>query len=884
MKLIAKESIATTCPYCGVGCGVKVTSDTDSLEISGDEAHPANRGDLCIKGATLAETQHYPRRMTQASVAGRRVSLDSAVTTIATRLSAIIKEHGPDAVAFYLSGQLLTEDYYVANKLMKGFIGSANVDTNSRLCMASAVAAHKRAFGEDIVACNYEDLEQADLIILVGSNMAWTHPVAFRKALRARDQRKARIVVIDPRRTATCEAADLHLPITPGSDTALFNGLLTHLNNAGASDKQFIREHTEGFDECLGSINTSLTQTSAMTGISESKLITFFNLFVETSRVITVFSQGVNQSVQGTDNGNSIINCHLATGKIGQPGMGPFSITGQPNAMGGREVGGMSNQLAAHMDFTAANITATASFWQAKQMASSPGLKAVDMFDAVATGAIKAIWIMGTNPAVSLPDTNKVKDALTRCPLVIVSEVTHDSDTLAYADVILPAAGWGEKDGTVTNSERMISRQRSFVSPCGDAQPDWQLVCGVARAMGFTEAFHYTSPAEIFREHAALTATNNEGQRLLDLGHLQSISQSDYNQLKPFQWSKQPFASQKFSTPSGRARFVASQQSVAAAKVLRVATATAKANSNLPYMLNSGRLRDQWHTMTRTGNTRKLFRHHYLPTVDIHPADAATLQCADNDLVALHNDNGRYLTLARITTDVKRGELFVPIHWSAQFTSSGTIGQLYSSQTDPISGQPATKQTRVAVTRQPNRLWAFLEVQQPITAFEHEDLSFWFRVPGLNQSQTYGISWQGSSSALRDHIETLIPGGEVVYFKDSQSSDYRAVCHVNETPYWRLHCASSLNDLTMPESIPVGDSWHALTLLGNLDEDKSPTICSCFEVKQSAIEAAINTGIHDAARLGEMLKCGTNCGSCLPEINRLIRHTNETSEKTYAQG
>src|SRR5580704_5631397 len=477
MNALAQLSptVRTTCPYCGVGCGVLAQADDrGGAAIAGDPTHPANLGRLCSKGSALGETVSLAGRLLHPMLRRSdgvlaRAGWSEALDRVAGGFRAIIERDEPDAVAFYLSGQLLTEDYYVANKLMKGFIGSANVDTNSRLCMASSVAGHRRAFGADTVPGCYEDLDEADLLVLVGSNAAWCHPVLFQRMLANKQKRGARIVVIDPRRTDTAGDADLFLGLKPGTDTALFSGLLVQLADSGALDSDYIESHTAGFDEALvraRSIAGSVGATALATGLAESDVAEFFQMFRNTPRVVTLYSQGVNQSAQGTDKVNAIINCHLATGRIGKPGASPFSLTGQPNAMGGREVGGLANQLAAHMAFTPAEIDRVGRFWGAPRMARREGLKAVAMFEAIARGGIKALWVMATNPAVSLPRAGAMRDALRRLEVFVVSENILSNDTVdAGAQILLPAAAWGEKDGTVTNSERRMSRQRPFLPP-----------------------------------------------------------------------------------------------------------------------------------------------------------------------------------------------------------------------------------------------------------------------------------------------------------------------------------------------------------------------------------------------------------------------------------
>ncbi len=540
--------IRTTCPYCGVGCGVLASPDgRGGAMISGDPDHPANFGRLCSKGSALGETLSLDTRLLHPMVRNADGSLTrtdwpTALDNVAEGFRRIVERDGPDAVAFYLSGQLLTEDYYVANKLMKGFIGSANVDTNSRLCMASSVAGHRRAFGADTVPGTYADLDLADLIVLTGSNAAWCHPVLFQRMVKNRRERGARIVVIDPRRTVTAEEADLFLSVAPGMDSVLFAGLLVYLADTHYLDFEYVAAHTTGFEAALAqsrAIAPDIASVAKATGLSGSDILQFFEMFAATKNVVTAFSQGVNQSAQGTDKVNAIINCHLATGRIGKPGMGPFSLTGQPNAMGGREVGGLANQLAAHMGFSALEVDRVRRFWGAPRMAEREGLKAVEMFEAIAQGKIKALWVMATNPAVSLPDAAIVRQALGKLELFVVSENVLTNDTVASGShVLLPAAAWGEKSGTVTNSERRISRQRNFIPVAGEARPDWWIVSQVAQRMGFGGAFSYTSAADVFREHAALSAYENEGTRDFDIGAFAGLSEGEFDALAPSQWPR----------------------------------------------------------------------------------------------------------------------------------------------------------------------------------------------------------------------------------------------------------------------------------------------------------------------------------------------------------
>src|SRR5713101_6429468 len=696
----------TTCPYCGVGCGVLATPDNNGgAAISGDPEHPANLGRLCSKGSALGETVGLDGRLLypmvqQAGGALARVAWSTALNRVADGFSRIVARDGPDAVAFYLSGQLLTEDYYVANKLMKGFIGSANVDTNSRLCMASSVAGHRRAFGADTVPGCYQDLDEADLLVLIGSNAAWCHPVLFQRMLANKQKRGARIVVIDPRRTDTAGDADLFLGLRPGTDTALFSGLLVHLADTGALDHDYIERHTSGFEAALArarSIAGSVGATALATGLAEPDVADFFQMFRNTPRVVTLYSQGVNQSAQGTDKVNAIINCHLATGRIGKPGASPFSLTGQPNAMGGREVGGLANQLAAHMGFTPPDIDRVRRFWKAPRIATHEGLKAVQMFEAIARGEIKALWVIGTNPAVSLPDADAARAALKKLELFVISENVRSNDTVnAGAHVLLPAQAWGEKSGTVTNSERRISRQRAFLDPPGESKPDWWIVSEVAKRLGFAVTFYFGSVADVFREHAALSAFENDGRRDFDIGALKSLSDEAFDAMAPAQWPAREDAppQQRFFAEGGffandhKARFIAPE-----VPALRTETTAGR-----PLRLNTGRIRDQWHTMTRTGISPRLGQHLPEPFVEVHPDDALRFAVADGDFARVVTDYGQCILRVVVNERQQRGMLFAPIHWSEANASAARVGALVAPFTDPFSGQPENKATPVSIT------------------------------------------------------------------------------------------------------------------------------------------------------------------------------------------
>jgi assimilatory nitrate reductase catalytic subunit len=889
-----QQSIRSTCPYCGVGCGIiaKVAED-GNITISGDPQHPANFGRLCSKGAALAETLSNEDRLLQPEIEGNPTSWDSALDYVANKFHSIIEQHGPDAVAFYVSGQLLTEDYYLANKLMKGFIGSANIDTNSRLCMSSAVAGHRRAFGSDTVPCSYEDLERAKLIVLTGSNTAWCHPVVYQRIAKAKkDNPDLKIVVIDPRRTATCDIADLHLPLLPGTDTVLFNGLLVYINDHEERNAMFVDNHTEGVAEavaCARDQAASVEQVARSCGLSASDVETFFKLFARTERVITLFSQGINQWSFGTDKVNAIINCHLLTGRIGRPGMGPFSITGQPNAMGGREVGGLANQLAAHMQLdNPQHRQLVQKFWEAPVIASQEGLKAVELFHAIEQGRVKAVWIMATNPAVSLPDADRVRAALMRCEFVVVSDCVRNTDTTAFANVMLPAQAWGEKDGTVTNSERCISRQRTFLNVAGEAKPDWWIIAQLAQRLGFKKYFDYTHPSCIFREHAALSGYDNNGERDFDISALAGISKEEYQDLKPIQWpvsfaapdgSKRLFGDGRFFTASGKAQFV---------PIARRAPAYAS-SEKFPLSLNTGRIRDQWHTMTRTGKSARLSGHIYEPFAEIHPEDAQGKNIEHGGLVCISSQWGRIIVRARVTDTQLPGQVFVPMHWNDQFASKSYADALVNPALDPISGQPEFKHTPINITPYKASWHGFLLSRR---ALELSNVAYWSRAKGYGYWR-YEIAgdeapqdWAGAARLLL--CNNAKPVEWIEYF-DKAAQRYRAARMQDQQ---LESCIFIGPDFRLPERDWLASLFDKATLTAierqslltgrppNQQEDSGRIICACFQVGVKTIQHAIeHDGLSTVEAIGEALKAGTNCGSCVPELRKLLlAHT--TAETT----
>jgi len=880
-------AVRTTCPYCGVGCGVLAKPDgRGGAVIAGDPDHPANFGRLCSKGSALGETLsletrllHPMERQSDGTLA--RIGWNDALDKVAGGFARTIAQHGPDSVAFYLSGQLLTEDYYVANKLMKGFLGSANVDTNSRLCMASTVAGHRRAFGADTVPGSYRDLDEADLMILVGSNTAWCHPVLYQRMVANKRGRGARIVVIDPRRTATAEDADLFLPVAPGMDTVLFAGLLVHLADTHAFDYAYVDAHTSGIGEALArarEIAPDAVAVAAATGLAPADVSRFFALFRTTTNVVTCFSQGVNQSAQGTDKVNAIINCHLVTGRIGKPGCGPFSLTGQPNAMGGREVGGLANQLAAHMGFGRDEIDRVGRFWSAPNVAPREGLKAVQMFEAIERGEIKALWVMATNPAVSLPRAGAVREALRKLEVFVVSENVLSNDTVnAGAQLLLPAAAWGEKDGTVTNSERRISRQRPFLAQPGEAMPDWWMVAQVGQRLGFKGAFDFDSPADVFREHAAFSAFENGGARDFDIGALADLSDDDFNALDPVQWPAAKnaprgetrfFANGGFFTPDRKARLIAPERPAPQASL----------SKDFPLCLNTGRVRDQWHTMTRTGLSARLANHMPEPFVEVHPADAAAAALTHDGFARVTTAYGTCVLKVVVTEAQQRGSLFAPIHWSGETASSARIGELVTPATDPFSGQPEAKATIAAIEAVDFAFRGFA-LARGVLALPFE--TWWARVC-VATGAGYLLASNDAPEIWRERAQMLFGAAEIAEFVDAPRGVYRAAAFVDgrlagclfigpaaAAPHW-----DAVKALFESESLAGGQRRAVLS--GKSADglaDAGPLVCACFGVGLNTIREAIASGVVVSVEdIGKTLRAGTNCGSCLPELKRIVAH------------
>jgi len=856
--------VRTTCPYCGVGCGLIATPDgKGGLSVKGDPAHPANLGRLCSKGTALAETVGLEGRILSPQIGGQPATWDSALDLIAARFRQAIADHGPDSVAFYLSGQMLTEDYYVANKLMKGFIGSANIDTNSRLCMASSVAGHRRAFGSDTVPGTYEDLDQADLVVLVGSNLAWCHPVLYQRLAAAKKARGTRVVVVDPRRTATCDLADLHLALAPGSDAALFNAALVALADRGAVDTRYLADHVTGFDAALAEARAS---DPALTGLPAADLATFLDWFTAIEKTVTVYSQGINQSSSGTDKVNAILNCHLASGRIGRPGMGPFSVTGQPNAMGGREVGGLANMLACHLDIEdPAHRAAVQGFWASPAMAAKPGLKAVDLFRAAGSGQIKALWIIHTNPAVSMPDADRVAQAITDCDFVVVSDITR-TDTTRLADVVLPATAWAEKSGTVTNSDRIISRQRKVLPAPGQARDDWRMIADVAARMGWGEAFAWPDAGAIFAEYAALSGVAGQLGRDFDISGLQH---ADYDALPPTRWPVSAtrqggrfFGDGQFYTPDARARMLP----------ITPRLPEARSGKRYPFRLNTGRIRDQWHTMTRTALSPRLSQHIAEPFVEVHPDDARDLDLAPATLARVTSPQGSAILRVSITDAVQRGQVFAPMHWTGDTAPSGRIDALIAGVTDPVSGQPESKGAVVAV--QPfGAVWYGFGVSAKPLADPKTEYWAAARHAAGHRTELAGLQtpadWEAYARALFG-----LPDAECLSVMDARRGGARLAFMANGRVLAALFVAAEPVQLARGHvAAQIGAATPALLAgrPGAGQADPGPTVCACLNVGLHTITAAIVAQrLTSVEAIGAALQAGTSCGSCKPELAALL--------------
>lgn len=889
------QTTKTTCPYCGVGCGIDVNPvGPNTWKVEGDPIHPTNQGKLCAKGMALADTLELDGRLLTPKIGSLSTGWAEALDHVASRFKEIINRHGPESVAFYLSGQMLTEDYYVANKLMKGFIGSPHIDTNSRLCMSSTVAGHQRAFGADVMPACYDDIEEAELFVLVGSNMAWCHPILFQRILKARESRPTQLVVIDPRCTATGDAADLHLPIRPGTDTTLFNGLFNYLSDHNGFDPHYIENHTEGFHGTLETAKAdapSIESVAEACGLNPEAVSTFYKLFIDHPKTLTFYSQGVNQSSSGTDKVNSLINCHLATGRIGKPGSAPFSLTGQTNAMGGREVGGLANQLAAHTGYDdPADRNLIERFWNAPNLVSGPGHKAVELFRAIDKGEIKAVWIMATNPVVSLPDADRVREALYKCEFVVVSEAVESTDTTACADVLLPAATWAEKEGTITNSERRISRQRSFLPLPGQARQDWWIISQVAHRLGYRDDFNYNHPADIFREHARLSGFENQGQRAFNISGLAQLSDPAYQALQPIQWPVTATAPQGTARLYGDGRFTR-KSSKAHLIPVSARQPTHLIDLEFPLVLNTGRMRDQWHTMGRTGQVAKLSQHRPEPFLEIHPTDAAQYGLDDGGLVSIKSTWGEAKLRLQIVETQRPGSVFAPMHWSDEFASHARIDAVVAPETDALSGQPESKYTPVSVEPITIQWQGFLLTRDPIRL---EQSTYWAR-SRRTHGWCYRVAAWEADTEWHTWLEHIVPtDADWLEYRDPGKRQYRAAVLENHQLKACLYVGASpgptepqwLADIMAHEIISAEDRTRLLMgELSNATIHTDPIICSCNSIPASHIISAYRqVGCSTIEQVRAHTGAGNGCGSCLSEVAAVIAVINAESPQPMAIG
>jgi assimilatory nitrate reductase catalytic subunit len=922
----------STCPYCGVGCGVIIESDGAQITgVRGDPAHPANHGKLCTKGTTLHLTATpavtLQTRLLQPMIRPARgeapaaVSWDSALGRLASEFGRIVRDHGPDAVGLYISGQLLTEDYYVFNKLAKGLIGTNNVDTNSRLCMSSAVAGYKLTLGADAPPACYDDVNHAQCLFIVGSNAAFAHPILFRRIEAARQKNPGmKVIVADPRRTDTAELADLYLPLQPGTDVMLFHGLLHIMLWEGWTDSAFIEAHTSGFDELKALVREYTPERVAQTcGLGKEDLFKAARWFAGLDAgggagrrpTLSLYCQGLNQSSSGTAKNAALINLHLATGQIGKPGAGPFSLTGQPNAMGGREVGGLANLLSAHRDLSNPRHRAeVAALWGVADVPAKPGKTAVEMFEAAADGEIKALWIACTNPAQSMPDQTTVRRALQRAEFVVVQEAFATAATCQFADLLLPASTWGEKDGTVTNSERRITRVLPAIPAPGLAQPDWRIVVDVAHRLetqlrpGQPTLFPYESAESIWLEH-------RESTRGRDL----DITGMSYAMLErdgPQQWPLPEGVSQGkarlyedgiFPTADGKARF--------AAEAYRPVAEPRE--SRFPFSLTTGRLRDQWHGMSRTGTIGRLFGHVAEPAIQLNPQDMERRGFREGDLAVVTSKRGSIVLPVQASATVGNMQAFIAMHWGPEYLSGRSsqgeplagVNALTTSAYCPTSKQPELKHAAVKILKA-ELPWSLLGVawlpeeaaQAALVQLRQLMPSFDFAscVPFGRDRQGVlmrAAAHEAPDPALIERIEQLLGLNttDTLRYADKRRQQRRSVRlqrgQAGETDPVTLQAFLLAGDTSaepwiktlLQDELPA-ETYGRLLLMPGASAPvavvaRSPQVCTCFNVSEEAIRAELpRCGGQDDQRLAELqgkLRCGTNCGSCIPELRRLVK-------------
>jgi assimilatory nitrate reductase catalytic subunit len=896
-----EQTFKSTCCYCGVGCGVIITAQENKIiGVKGDPDHPANYGRLCTKGSTLHLTAKldaralYPELRINRNEQRQRVSWDESLNYVVDQFADIIEKHGPDAVAFYISGQLLTEDYYVFNKLAKGLIGTNNVDTNSRLCMSSAVAGYKATLGADSPPTCYEDIDHTNCLFIAGSNTAFAHPIIFRRIEDAKaNNPDMKIVVVDPRRTDTAQAADLHLAILPGTDVALFNGLLHVMLWEGLLDMAYIRNHTEGFEALKETVREYTPKMVAdICGIREHDIIQAAKWF-GAGPTLSMYCMGLNQSIHGTEKNAALINLHLATGQIGKQGAGPFSLTGQPNAMGGREVGGMSNLLSAHRDLNnPVDRAEIATFWGIDDIPANPGKTAVEMFDAVKSGEIKAIWIACTNPAHSMPDLNNVLAALNNAELVVLQDAFNNTDSNQYADVFFPATTWGEKEGTVTNSERRITHLSPAVPKPGEARNDWEITVDFAQRLETklgksTRLFDYPSAESVFNEH-------RESTRGRDL----DITGLDYQLLKtkgPQQW---PF---KEGESKGQARLytdgVFQQENGKAQFINAVYKATAdKTDARHPLHLLTGRLRDQWHGMSRTGTIAQLYNHVDEPVISMNSDDMSRRQIKTGDLVKISNKRGHLNIRVQQSDELKPAETFIPMHWGKQFMNGLGTNALMPAAFDPISKQPELKHTAIKIEkldlswqmtliRNCNDLSLIADIRKMLSHFDYATCGLYGRETSMVVLQA--SHQESPSNDVIHHLDTLIgmvEGAPMLRYDDAKRGiSKRILVENNQVTGVRLIGETLAADwlkqvMLQGEFTDELRRWALAPLSAPPTGQKSrgKIICNCYDVSENEIIQTCEDGA-DLITLQAKLKCGTECGSCVPELKRLVQaHSKNT--------
>ena len=910
----------STCPYCGVGCGVIIESDGPQITgVRGDPNHPANFGKLCTKGSTLHLTATpaitrqtrllQPMQRLQRGQAPVALGWDAALDRVAGEFGRIVRDHGPDAVGFYISGQLLTEDYYVFNKLAKGLIGTNNVDTNSRLCMSSAVAGYKATLGADAPPACYDDVNHAQCLFIVGSNAAYAHPILFRRIEAAKQKNPGmKVIVADPRRTDTAELADLYLPLQPGTDVMLFHGLLHTMLWEGWTDAAYIAAHTNGFDELKALVREATPDVVAQTcGLAKPDLFKAAQWFAQSPATLSLYCQGLNQSSSGTAKNATLINLHLATGQIGKPGAGPFSLTGQPNAMGGREVGGLANLLRAHRDLAnPAHRAEVAALWGVADVPRKPGKTAVEMFQAAADGEIKALWIACTNPAQSMPDQATVRRALQRAEFVVVQEAFATAATCDFADILLPATTWGEKEGTVTNSERRISRVRAAVPAAGEARHDWRIAVDVARRLearlrpGQPSLFPYETPEAIWNEHRE--STRGRDLDITGLGYAKLEAEGP--QFWPLREGETTgkarlYEDGIFPTADRKARFA----------VLPYQPTAEQRESRFPFSLTTGRLRDHWHGMSRTGTIGRLFGHVAEPAVQMNPQDMERRGFKDGELVQVTSKRGSIVLPVQGSRTVQPSQAFIAMHWGSEYLSGRSsqgevlagVNALTTSAYCPTSKQPELKHAAVKILKaelpwtllgvawlpEASALTALSELRALMPSFDFASC-----VP-FGRERT-GVLFRAASQEapppeVVDRIEALLGlnSADTLRYADKRRQQRRSA-----------HLQRAGDDITLEAFLLAGDtsaegwiktllqdelpagSYGRLLLMPSASAPiavvaKSPQVCTCFNVSEDAIRGALpRCGGTDDQRLAELqgqLRCGTNCGSCIPELRRLVK-------------